>query len=256
MTDDLLLVRERLLDHLAGPPPFESNQDGAPDPEAQAAGLALLDDPRLLDRVAQTVTALGWTPPPGEEHLPKVLYLAFTSRLLPCPVNAAVEGPNGAGEPCLMRTLALLLPTDAIMALTGMSERALFYLDVDLRHKVLSVNEAAGLHRDAIGAAIMRSVAWEGHVVYPTVEKTRDGQLVSRILKLEGPTGLVTTTTKGLELELETRLLRMSLQTLPRRPGRSWRPRPRAPIGLHRSRLTPPPGTRRNGGWSAREHGA
>lgn len=131
MTDDLLLVRERLLDHLAGPPPFESNQDGAPDPEAQAAGLALLDDPRLLDRVAQTVTALGWTPPPGEEHLPKVLYLAFTSRLLPCPVNAAVEGPNGAGEPCLMRTLALLLPADAIMALTGMSERALFYLDVD-----------------------------------------------------------------------------------------------------------------------------
>lgn len=208
---DLLLVRERLLDELAGPPASERDQDERPDPEALAAGLALLDAPRLLDRVTETVAALGWAPPPGGEHLPRLLYLVYTARLLPRPVNAVVDGPSGAGKTHLVQTVARLFPADALVALTGMSERALLYLDADLKHKVLIVNEAAGLHRDGIGAAIMRSVAWEGHVVYPTVEKTRDGQLVSRTLRLEGPTALVTTTTKGLEPELETRLLRVSV---------------------------------------------
>jgi len=61
----------------------------------------------------------------------------------------------------------------------------------------------------------MRSVVWEGHVAYPTVDKTAEGKLVSRTLRLEGPTGLITTTTKGLEPELETRLLRASVPDTP-----------------------------------------
>jgi hypothetical protein len=212
---ELLLVRERVLDYLAGPPPPPRDEDASLDAETLAAGLALLDDPRLLERVRETVAALGWTPPPGGEHLPALVYLVFTSRLLERPVNLLVEGPSGAGKTLLVSTVARLFPPDATLALTGMSERGLLYLAGDLRHRVLMVTEAAGLHRDGIGAAIMRSVAWEGCVRYPTVEKDETGRLVSRLIELAGPTGLVTTTTRGVEDELATRLLSVSVPDTP-----------------------------------------
>ncbi|WP_038038049.1 hypothetical protein [Thermorudis peleae] len=150
LADDLLIVRERLLEYLAGPPPGASEADETLDGEALAAALALLDDPRLLTRVTETVAALGWMPPPGGEHLPALVYLVLTSRLLERPVNLLVEGPSGAGKTLLISTVAQLFPADAIVALTGMSERGLLYLGGNLSHRMLLVTEAAGLHRDGI----------------------------------------------------------------------------------------------------------
>lgn len=215
LADDLLLVRERVLEYLAGPPPAASEANKTLDGEVLAAALALLDDPQLLDRVRETVAALGWTPPPGGEHLPALVYLVLSSRLLERPVNLLVEGPSGAGKTLLVATVAQLFPADAIVALTGMSERGLLYLGGNLSHRMLLVTEAAGLHRDGIGAAIMRSVTWEGHVRYPTVEKDESGRLVSHVIELAGPTGLVTTTTRGVEEELATRLLAVSVPESP-----------------------------------------
>lgn len=215
LADDLILVRERLLEYLAGPPPAASEADETLDGEALATALALLDDRQLLDRVTETVAALGWMPPPGGEHLPALVYLVLTSRLLERPVNLLVEGPSGAGKTLLVATVAQLFPADAIVALTGMSERGLLYLGGNLSHRMLLVTEAAGLHRDGIGAAIMRSVTWEGRVRYPTVEKDEGGRLVSRVIELAGPTGLVTTTTRGVEEELATRLLAVSVPESP-----------------------------------------
>jgi hypothetical protein len=57
---------------------------------------------------------------------------------------------------------------------------------------------------------MLRSIAWEGRLVYETVESTPAGMQPRRIEK-PGPTGFVTTSVKGVEAELETRLLTISV---------------------------------------------
>ena len=109
-----------------------------------------------------------------------------------------------------------------------MSERLLAYTDADLRHRTLIIGEAAALHHDGIGASLLRSLAWEGHIVYETVESTPEGLKPRRIEK-EGPTGFVTTTTKSVEAELETRVLTIHVPDDKKATQESSRSPPNAP---------------------------
>lgn len=200
---DLLQVRDRVLDFLA-PTPAAAG-DGVPDDGevAVAAARELLAAPELLDRAEAVVRALGYA---GGRWLPLLIFLAFASRLLPRPINLVITGPSAAGKSFAVMLVARLFPPEATYALNGMSERLLAYTDADLRHRTLIVQEAAALERDGVGAALLRSVAWEGSVAYETVEKTAQGLKARRIEK-PGPTGFVTTTTGRVEPELETRVL-------------------------------------------------
>ena len=182
-----------------------------PDESALETAEVLLDAPDLLDRIGNAIAALGVA---GDLMNAKILYLAITSRLLDQPINVKVEGPSSAGKSYLVQKVAAMFPERATYALDGMSDLALVYLDADLRHRHLIVNEAAALQREGVGAAIMRAVAWGGQVRYATVDKS-GGELRSRSIDLEGPTGLITTTTKRVESELETRLLTLHVADTP-----------------------------------------
>jgi hypothetical protein len=62
---------------------------------------------------------------------------------------------------------------------------------------------------------LIRSLLSEGHIRYELVEKTKDG-LRSRVIKKEGPTGLISTTTAAeLHPENETRLLSLAVKDTP-----------------------------------------
>ncbi len=201
--DDLNEVRDRVLDFLAPAAPSSAETSDETDPEVSKAAMALLDAPNVLDQVRTAIAALGYA---GDRTQPLLVFLVLLSRLLARPINLVVGGPSAAGKSFLVMLVARLFPSVATYSLNGMSERVLVYTDADLRHRTLIVAEAAALHRDGIGAALLRSIAWEGSVVYETVEKTPDGLQPRRIEK-EGPTGFVTTTTKSVEAELETRVL-------------------------------------------------
>jgi hypothetical protein len=61
----------------------------------------------------------------------------------------------------------------------------------------------------------MRSLLSEGCIEYEVVEKTKDG-MRPRVIRKEGPTGLITTTTAaGLHPENETRLLSLAITDTP-----------------------------------------
>lgn len=91
-----------------------------------------------------------------------------------------------------------------------MSERALVYDEEPLAHRMLVIYEAAGAEAET-ASYLIRSLLSEGHVRYVTTEKTPTG-LASRRIEREGPTGLVTTTTRTrLHGENETRLLSISV---------------------------------------------
>lgn len=209
--DDLLTVRSAVAEWLVPPPDTASDALPEPTPEAQEAALGLLDSADLLDRRARVVTAMGYA---GDTTLVQLVDLVLVSRLLPRPLNLVVTGPSSAGKSFLVNLVVQLFPPHAVYHLSGMSERVLVYTDADLSHRVLIIGEASALHKEGIGASILRAIAWEGKLVYETVEKTADGLRARRIEK-EGPTGFVTTTTGTIEPELLTRVLTVHIPDTP-----------------------------------------
>jgi len=94
-------------------------------------------------------------------------------------------------------------------------ERALIYTEEDLHHRMLVLYEADAIARGGRGAYLLRTLLSEGEIRHETVEKAGKGFATKKITKA-GPTGLiVTTTATGLEPELETRLLSLTVTDTP-----------------------------------------
>src|SRR5260370_27027187 len=91
-----------------------------------------------------------------------------------------------------------------------MSERGLIYTDEDLQHRMLVFYEADAI-ASGKAAYLLRTLLSEGVLRYEVVERTREDRK-ARLIEREGPTGLIVTTTQtGLDPELETRLLSLSV---------------------------------------------
>jgi hypothetical protein len=167
--------------------------------------------PRILDWLRELLPQLGLV---GEDDNALLIYLAITSRLLDNPVSVAVKGPSSAGKSWCVERVLQLIPDDGYHALSAMSERALVYSKVPLKHRVLVIYEAAGMTGD-LASYLIRSLLSEGCVRYETVESTSDG-LMPKLIEREGPTSLVVTTTAvSLHPENETRLLSLTVKDSP-----------------------------------------
>jgi len=170
--------------------------------EAWQACADLAGEPRIVDRMVIELERAGLV---GEQRAAKLIYPVLTSRLLDRPLRAVVKGPSSAGKNHVTPHVLALFPPSAAYRLTGMSERALAYGKEPLAHRILAIEEAAGL-TGGVGAYLMRSLISEGRLRYETVENGQEG-LKPRVIEREGPTGLlVTTTALNLEAELETRM--------------------------------------------------
>lgn len=157
----------------------------------------------LLNEVVKAVHALGVV---GEERLIKLIYLVLTSRLLSRPVSLAIQNTTSTGKNWVLEKVVRLFPLSAVIQRTGLSEHALAYSEEDFCHRTLIIYELGGVDTEQ-GNYLLRSLLSEGHIEYETVEKTERG-LRSRLIKKEGPTNVIFTTTKvKLHPENETRLV-------------------------------------------------
>jgi hypothetical protein len=191
--------------------PYQAIADRKAETEAaqarEAAGDLVLD-PDLLARFA---AELGPACLVGEDKNAKVLFLALTTRLFGRPVSVAVKGPSSGGKSYIVEVVLRFFPATAYWSRTGMSERALAYSDEDFRHRHLVIFEAAGMTSD-FGSYLIRSLLSEGRIEYEFPEKSKDG-IKPRVIRKEGPTGLVVTTTAPrLHPENETRLLSLTMK--------------------------------------------
>jgi hypothetical protein len=167
----------------------------------------LAESENITAAFAETLRLAGLA---GEERLARILYLAMTSRLLEKPVSIAVKGPSSGGKSYIVERVLKAFPESAFFALTAMSERALIYLDENMRYRFLVIFEASGMAGD-MQTYLMRSLLSENRIRYQTVEATREGTK-PRLLELEGPTGLIVTTTQTrMHAENETRLLSLTV---------------------------------------------
>jgi len=167
--------------------------------------------PHILDRFAEVLKACSVA---GEARTAKIIYLSMTSRFLNRPISLAVKGPSSGGKSFITERVLSFFPDNAYYALSAMSERALAYSEEPLSNKFLVIYEAAGLHGD-FASYLLRSLLSEGCVRYETVEKTSSG-MRPRLIKRDGPTGVIVTTTKtSLHPENETRMFSLSVIDTP-----------------------------------------
>ncbi len=145
----------------------------------------------------------------------KILLLTMLTRLSDSPVSAVLKGGPTAGKSFTLDTVLRYTPQNAFEFLSGMSEKAIIYATVDLRHKMLCIGEFAGLQNEN-GNAWLRQLLTEGRLRYlVTGEDTGAGRESREIVK-EGPTGLImTTTAMQLHPEDESRLLSLYIDDSP-----------------------------------------
>lgn len=149
----------------------------------------------------------------GETRTVKLEYLMITSRLLPKPVNGVVKGLSSSGKSFPLVCVVRLFPDEAVLVMTGISERAMVYTQDPVSHRTVILYGAVALREgreqtdDNQTAYLMRSLLSEEEIRYPTVAKGPDGQMQTTWIVKEGPTNLITTTSVSLHGENETRML-------------------------------------------------
>ena len=163
----------------------------------------LARSPHILDRFAASVAASGLA---GETRLAQLVFLCLMTRFLDWIVSLVIKGPSSAGKSFVARRVLDYFPAAAYYELTAMSDKALAYFDEPLAHRFLVIFEAAGLAGD-MATYLLRSLLSEGRILYDYVSWV-DGAGQSVRIEIEGPTGLLLTTTEvRLHPENETRMI-------------------------------------------------
>lgn len=176
--------------------------------EEKSEALALLRDPRLLDRILEDFERCGVV---GEETNKLVSYLAVTSRLLEAPLAVLVQSSSAAGKSAIMEAVLAMLPEEQRVQYSAMTGQSLFYMgESDLKHKVLAIVEEEGASRAAYALKLLQS---EGVLsIASTGKDTTTGRHITHQYRVEGPVMLfLTTTAIDLDEELLNRCLVLSV---------------------------------------------
>jgi len=172
--------------------------------EEHAAALALLRDPRLLDRILADLDACGLV---GERTNKLVGYLAAVSRKLDRPLAVVIQSSSAAGKSSLMDAVLALMPEEERVKYSAMTGQSLFYIgESNLKHKILAIVEQEGASRAAYALKLLQS---EGELTIASTGKDpATGNLVTQDYRVEGPVMIFLTTTA---IEVDEELLNRCL---------------------------------------------
>lgn len=170
----------------------------------------------FLTNLKQNLSTHGYI---GDTRLPLLAYLTIVSALRDDPVSLLIKGPASSGKSYALDCAKRYLPPVAYEQFEGMSERAILYLgdQIDLRHKTLIIQEAAGMSQGQ-GRVYLRQLLTEGEIRYVTVQNTEAGLVGTELPTVEGPVGLIMTTTAStIHHEDESRMLSFHIDDCPER---------------------------------------
>ena len=188
--------------------PDTANETPALTAAEEAAGLALLRDLNLVERIASDVEAIGVV---GEGTNALVGYLAMTSRLLKKPLAILIQSTSAAGKSTLMDALLSLMPEGQRVHYSAMTGQSLFYIgEGNLKHKILAIAEEEGVRQAAYALKLLQS---QGALsIASTGKDPATGKLVTSEYRVEGPVMLVLTSTAiDIDEELMNRCLVLTI---------------------------------------------
>jgi hypothetical protein len=187
--------------------------------------------PSILDEFGAELRRCGTVGKLDNFH---ILFLAMNTRFSPEPMSAVLKGDATAGKSFTLNSVLKYFPSGAYESLSGMSEKALIYWDVDLRHKMLVIGEYAGLQSES-GNAWLRQLLTEDKINYAVPIDEKGGGRATQKLAVEGPTGLLMTTTAAkLHPEDETRMLSLYLDDGPEHTAAVLRAQAMKAAGIER----------------------
>ena len=172
--------------------------------DEREAALALLRDPKLLDRILEDFAACGMV---GEETNKLVGYLAAVSRKLDNPLAVIVQSTSAAGKTALMEAVLAFVPPEERVKYSALTGQALYYLsDADLKHKILAIVEEEGAEKASYALKLLQS---EGELTIASTGKDpHTGRMVTQEYRVEGPVMIfLTTTAVDIDEELLNRCL-------------------------------------------------
>jgi DNA primase catalytic core len=178
------------------------------DPALREDALALLRDPRLLDRIVADIEACGVV---GEAANALVSYLACVSRKLDKPLAVLVQSTSAAGKSTLMDAVLALMPESERVHYSAMTGQSLFYLgEGDLQHKILAIAEEEGVRQAAYALKLLQS---QGELTIASTGKDpTTGKLVTEEYRVRGPVMLfLTTTAIDVDDELQNRCMVLAI---------------------------------------------
>jgi DNA primase catalytic core len=166
--------------------------------------LALLRDPRLLERILSDFEACGVV---GERTNKLLGYLAAVSRKLEEPLAVIVQSGSAAGKSALMEAILAFMPEEQRVKYSAMTGQSLFYMgETDLQHKILAIVEEQGAERATYALKLLQS---EGELTIASTGKDpATGRLVTQEYRVAGPVMIFLTTTA---IEVDEELLNRCL---------------------------------------------
>ena len=176
------------------------------DEDTQAA-LELLQAPDLLERIQNDFRRGGLV---GETTNTLVGYLATLSRKLAHPLAVTIQSSSAAGKSALMDALLAFIPEEERIKYSALTGQSLYYLESDLRHKVLAIVEEEGATQASYALKLLQS---EGELTIASTGKDPvTGELKTQDYQVTGPVMiLLTTTAIDLDEELLNRCLVLSV---------------------------------------------
>jgi DNA primase len=185
------------------------------DTERYERAVKLLRDRRLLDRAAVDMKRLGHV---GELAAKKLALICSVSARSGTPIQPSTHAQSAAGKNFLWDTVLSLLPPEAVVKRSGLSAKALFRTQTDLRGAVLYIQEVSGSEDAEYTIRVMQT---DGRLEYEATEKMSDGSMKNVVHQTEGPTVVVQTTTQNhLHPENASRVFPLYIDESARQTGR------------------------------------
>jgi DNA primase len=194
-----------------------ATEDAVPHPgsERHKRAMALLKGRRLLSRAAVDMKRLGHV---GEFAAKKLAFICAASARSGEAIQPSTHAQSAAGKNSLWDTVLSLFPPEMVVKRSGLSAKALFRTEADLKGAVLYLQEVAGSEDASYTIRVMQS---DGRLEYEATEKMPDGSLRNVVYRTEGPTVIVQTTTKNhLHPENETRVFPIYIDESEQQTGR------------------------------------
>jgi len=167
--------------------------DGAPEPGSarHERAMKVLGDRNLLFRVAVDMKRLGHV---GEFAAKKLAFICAVSARSGKPIQPSTHAQSAAGKSFLWDSVLLLLPQEMVVKRSGLSAKALFRTQTNLKGAVLYIQEVSGSEDAEYSIRVMQSA---GGLEYEATEKMPNGGMKNVVYQTEGPTVVVQTTTKN-----------------------------------------------------------
>ena len=160
--------------------------------EYQACQL-FLKDKDLIKKLDAKLAQSGIV---GEKMNRQMLFVVASSYKMPDPLHALIQGTSGSGKTHLLLKIAALMPQEAVITLTRVTDSSFYnYGEWDLVHKLVCLEDLDGLKEEAFLA--FRELQSRGQLSSSTSIKDDKGNIRGMVRTVRGPIASLAATTKG-----------------------------------------------------------